>query len=146
MNGAFKRALEEGDFRQLRRLHAEALKHLPPIKSDAEAEITLHIARTASAWLELKKRAWSHRWLVERGLPSQLPDDLRPRAERICPKIVQAVGISLNVRNPLLEAAVPIVRGAMESAVLEAEADGKLGDSKFVTARMTEAREKAWRE
>jgi hypothetical protein len=146
MNADIKRALEEGDFRLLRRLHAAALSHLPGPNSDAEAEMTLHVARTASAWLELKKRAYSHRWLVERGLPSQLPDELKPKAERIYPKVVSAVGISVNSNSELMQPIIPIIRGAMERAVLEADADGKLLDSVHVSARMKEARETAFRE
>jgi hypothetical protein len=35
------------------------------------------------------------------------------------------------------------IRGAMEDAVLEAEADGRLTDAPFVKGRMMEARAKA---
>lgn len=146
MNADFRRAIEDGDFKALRILHETALPHLPGPKSDAEAEASLHMARTQASWLELKRRAYSHRWLTERNLPSMLPDELKPKAERLYPKVVSAVGISVNVKGDWLQPAVPIVRGAMEAAVLEAEADGKLLDSAFVTARMKEAREKAWRE
>lgn len=146
MNAAFKRALEEGDFKLLRKLHAEAMPHLPAPKSDADAETTMHVARTLAAWLPLKLRAYSHRWLDERGLPSQLPDELRPKAERLYPKVVSAVGISVNVMSESLQPAVPIIRGAMERAVLDAEAAGKIDDSEFVRARMAEAKKRAFKE
>lgn len=138
-------ALVAGDIAACRRIWAATNAHLPQPKTKAEAEQIMHVARTATRSIPLRIRAWSHRWLTERGLPSQLPDNLRPRAERLYPRIAAGVGISIQARSPLMHSAVPIIRKAMESAVLEAEADGKLGDSTHVKARMAEARERETR-
>ena len=77
-------------------------------------------------------------------MPSHLPDDLKPKAERMYPRIAEGVGISVNVRNPLLKPAATEVRKAMEDAVSDAYADGRT-DPAFVTKRMQEARDKTWR-
>jgi hypothetical protein len=72
-------------------------------ESDAEALVTLHHARTQAESIALKLRAWSHRWLLEHGYPSGLPDHLKPSAERIYPRVVEGVGISVNFRSPILQ-------------------------------------------
>lgn len=136
---AFRDALEAGDVAGLRALHAHVAPHLPAPKDDAEAQVTLHMARTASSAISLKARAWSHRWLTERGLPSQLPDRLKPSAEQICPRKVGAVGISVNFGSGDLAPAGKLIRGAMEDAVNEAYADRRT-DPVFVSRRMAEAR------
>lgn len=100
----------------------------------------MHRARTEAQSVPFRMRAYSHRWLTERCVASGLPMELRPSAERMVPKVVQAVGIAVKFGNPLLAPAGVEVRRAMEVAVHEADADGKLGDSKFVKARMDEAR------
>jgi hypothetical protein len=147
MRGAdeFRAALEAGDVKEVRRISALAEPHLPQL-SHAEAERVMHDARTRSRSIAFRKRAWSHRWLTERGLPSGLPDRLRPKAEQVCPRTVQAVGIACKADSPLLAPIVPLIRDAMQGAVLEAEADGRLGDSAHVRARMREARERTTRE
>lgn len=100
----------------------------------------IHLARTAANSIPLKLRAYSHRWLLDHGLPSQLPDRLKPKAERMYPQPAKAVGIAVLSKFPEV---VTEVRSAMENAVHEAEADGKLNDSPFVKGRMLEARAKA---
>lgn len=141
---AFRRLLEAGDVDGLVKAWAAVAPHLPRPETREQAEIAMHVARTAAISIEFRHRAWSHRWLTERDLPSHLPDDLKPKAERMYPRIVEGVGISVNVRNPLLKPAAVEVRKAMEVAVEESFADGKK-DPAFVTARMQEAREKTWR-
>jgi hypothetical protein len=56
--------------------------------------------------VSFKARAWSHRWLTERALPSGLPDRLKPSAERVYSRVVEGVGISVNCRNPVLKPAM----------------------------------------
>ena len=90
--------------------------------------------------MQFRKRAYSHSWLRERFLPSQLPDELKPRAERMYPVVFGAVGISTKTRSPLALA----VRGAMEDVVLEAYAD-KRTQPAFLRGRMREARAKVLR-
>jgi hypothetical protein len=76
-------------------------------------------------------------------MPSALPDWLRPRADRLYPKVVEGVGIA--VRGPGHKRALALaLRGAMEVVVQECYADGKT-DPDFVRARMTEARERVFK-
>jgi len=145
MKPAFLDCLERLDIRQAWGLWGAAFPHLPPPENDDGMLIMLHMARTQSPALSLRQRAYSHAWLRERGYPSQLPDHLRQPAERLYPIIASGVGISVNFKSSDLKPAAELIRGAMEGAVYEAEADGKLNDSDHVKARMTEAREKETR-
>src|SRR6185312_14636340 len=87
-----------------------------------------------------RARAWSHRWLVERGHPSGLPDRLKPRAERAYPRIVKAVGIAVKMPAAFREVGLE-VRRAMADAVEILAADGvDLDDRERVQAYMFEAR------
>lgn len=136
----FRRALEEGDFRRLRALHSALLPHIPEPTTDAAAEISLHMARTQADWLDLRKRAWSHRWLSERGLPSQLPDELKPKAERLYPVITEAVFVSANTNSPLLKPVAQQIQRSMCDAVEDCFANGDR-DPHLVRKRMQESRE-----
>lgn len=137
----FRAAIEAGDVKALKRISRAQEPHLPQM-TDAEAELVLHQTRTRSSTVPFKLRAWSHRWLVERGHDSGLPDHLRPNAEQVCPRVVATVGIGVRCRNPLLAPIAPLIRDAMQNAVLDADAHGRLTDSDFVKARMMEARER----
>ena len=97
------------------------------------------MARTASVALPLKLRAYSHRWLLDHNYPSQLPDELKPRAERLYPQHIVAVGISVNSKYALVKDAI---QGAMQNAVVEAYADGNEKQPDIVKKRMLEARQK----
>lgn len=138
---AFREALEAGDVAAVRRLHGIVMPHLPAPKSDVEAEITMHMARTAMAAITPKARYWSHAWLTERAYPSQLPDRLRPSAERMFPRIVEGVGISVNFSSSLLKPAAKLIQKAMGDAVEDAYANGDR-DPILIKARMAEARAK----
>jgi hypothetical protein len=142
MNAAFRDCLETLDVSEGFRLWKAAFPHLPAPENDEGMLTMLHLARTATESLAFKHRAYSHQWLGERGYPSQLPDHLKQSAERLYPRVAAGVGISFKVSDPILRPAYDMVRGAMEGAVMEADADGKLMDSPFVTARMNEAKEK----
>lgn len=136
----FRRCLVDLDVVTARRLWQHVQPDLPQPRDDHETLITLHAARTASAALPLRARAFSHRFLVDHGLPSMLPDHLKPQAEREYPVVAAAVGISVNARSEMLQPVVPLVRSAMEHAVLEAFADGHQDQPAVVSARMKEAR------
>lgn len=138
----FRTALETGDVTLLLRIHPIAFPHLPAPLDHASAEISLHMARTQADWLPIKPRAYSHRWLLERDLPSQLPDALKPSAERLYPVVVEAVLISANSNSPLMRPAMKLVEQAMSDAVSEAHADGRLSDSQFVRGRIQDARKR----
>lgn len=136
--------LEKGDYRALRRFHSELLPHVPAPQSDQDAEVSLHMARTQAEWLSERARCYSHAWLVERGMPSQLPDSLKPQAERLYPRIAEAVFVSVNSNSPLIKPIVPLVQQAMCDAVEDCFANGDR-DPALVRGRMQEAREKTFR-
>ena len=115
-----------------------------PQPTTAQAEAVMHVARTAAENVSFKKRAYSHAWLMERSLPSQLPDHMKPSAQRLYPVVVEGVGISVNFKSPLLREAGEEIQRAMGHAVEETFADG-CHDSTVVTRRMGEARERATR-
>lgn len=87
-----------------------------------------------------KLRFYSHRWLVDHNLPSFLPDPLKARAEREYPVVVTGVGIAVKFGSPLLKPIGDEVAAAMSSAVLEAQADGKLDDVDHLRRRMAQAK------
>lgn len=139
----FRRCLTDCDVSGMRALWAHVSPHLAQPGSDAEALATIHRARTETKSIPLRLRAYSHRWLTERGIPSGLPDIFKPTAERMYPRVVDAVGIG--VRNdrrhlPLTSAIV----SAMSDAVAECYADGRK-EPEFVKMRMGEARERVLR-
>jgi hypothetical protein len=140
---AMQRCLENGDIQGAITLMARIAPHVPQPQTWAEAEATFHRARTAANSVRFTARAYSHAWLVERSMPSALPDWLRPRAERLYPRVVEGVGIA--VRGPGHKRALALaLRTAMEQAVAECYADGKT-DPHFVRARMAGARTKVLR-
>lgn len=140
---AMRQCLEDCDVARLRRLWGEVCPHLPLPTTDEAMLVALHIARTQAASIKFSLRAYSHRWLTERALPSGLPDWLKPRAERMYPVIADAVGISVNT-SPRRRELGNAVRTAMSDAVMEAYADGRR-DPTFVKDRMMEARERVLR-
>jgi hypothetical protein len=139
---AFRQILEAGDVEGCRRFWREIAAHLPQPDSHERAEIVMHMARTAMRSMPFKHRAYSHSWLVERGHPSQLPDALRPAADKIYPKVVEAVGVSVNFSCPHLAPAAAEIEGAMNEAIEDCFANGEK-DPAFVRQRMHDARDKA---
>lgn len=142
---AFRNLLNSGDVEGLRAFWRNASPHLPQPETREQAEIVMHRARTEAESIALDKRAYSHRWLCDRGLPSGLPDELKPRAERIYPRVVEAVGISVNARSEMLKPLARQVERAMADAVEEAFADGRT-DPGFIKARMAEVKARTWRQ
>jgi hypothetical protein len=141
---AFLALLEAGDIAGLQKAWAKISPHLPRPETREAAEIVMHHARTQNRGVTLKARAWSHRWLIERSLPSGLPDELKPKAERMYPVIVDGVGIVVKASNPRLQPLADEVRREMEVAVADAYADGNK-DPAFVKARMEEAKSRTYR-
>ena len=128
----------------MRKLWRHVSPHLPQPNTDEETLSAMHLARTQARSMPLKLRAYSHRWLTERSFPSQLPDHLRPKAERMYPRIVDAVGISVNAKSEFIKPIVPLLRGAMETAVLESYAEGQK-DPSIIKNRMNEAKKTTMR-
>jgi hypothetical protein len=134
-----RRALEEHDVVTCCKLWEHVAPNMPQPKTDAESYFIMHHACTQAANVSLRSRAYSHRWLLDHGYPSGLPDELKPKAERMYPKIADAVGIACGGTSELGRQVAPIVRGAMENVVLEHYADG-VKDPKIIKPRMLDAR------
>ena len=139
---ALRNLLEAGDVAGLCAFWREVLPNMPQPKSRADAEIVMHRARTEAESVSLRKRAYSHAWLCERELPSGLPDNLKPSAQRLYPVIKSGVGISINAKSEWLKPATAEIQRAMEDAVNDAYAEGRTDDD-FVRARMKEAKDRA---
>ncbi len=135
---AFRQVLLERDVAGLRVLFREHFAHLPQPKNDAQAEIMLHSARTQADWIPFPARSWSHRWLIERGLVSGLPDILRPRAERLHPRKVEMVGLFSKNHSPLGNE----IRAAQRGEILELYSHSDSPDAELVRSRLKEARER----
>ena len=138
---AFRRCLIELDVVGVCDLWFHVCPHLPQPKNNEEVLVTIHSARTTAQTVPLKLRCYSHAWLTERGLPSGLPDWWRPKAARLYPHQVTAVGVSVKA---LSEANAPLARAiekAMSDAVQECYADG-VTDPDIVKSRMDAARQR----
>jgi hypothetical protein len=142
MQEHFKQALEALDIPLVRKMAAHIWPQYPHAKTDAEALAHAHHARTQMP-IAFALRAYSHAWLMERSLPSGLPDHMRRRAERMYPVTVNSVGISVRGSSELGRSVAPVIRNAMEYAVNEAYADGHKDEPKVVKGRMMEARKTA---
>jgi hypothetical protein len=128
------------DVERAKEIWRKVSPHLPPITSDEEMLTTLHLARTQSEAVNTRMRFYSHCWLRERGYPSALPDSMRQSADRMYPRTERSVGISLNSRSDLTRPILPLVRNAMEDAVLDIYADRKQDDIDLIKRQMMEAR------
>ena len=69
-----RRCIRECDVAQMRKLWQHIAPHLPQPKDDVEALTSMHYARTVAEFVPLNGRAYSHRWLIDNGYPSGLPD------------------------------------------------------------------------
>lgn len=133
------RCLVDCDVVAIRKLWQHVAPHLPQSEDNADTLVSIHIARTQLGTIPFKLRAYSHRWLIDQGFPSGLPDELRPKAERIYPCIAEGVGISVNARSALFRPIAKLVCASAVEAVMECYAD-KRTEPEFVKARMHEAR------
>lgn len=115
---------------------------MPQPKNNEEALISLHHARTQAGSIPVRLRCWSHSWLVERGLPSGLPDWLKAKADRLYPRRAEAVGISVKAFSAGGVERARAIEKAMSDAVAECYADGER-DPGIIKARMAEARRAA---
>ena len=141
MSGAqFRQALADGDLEALRGIWASAMPHLPQPSREA-AEIAMHRARTETGSLPLRPRAYSHRWLTERGHESGLPDRLKQPAERLYPRVVEAVGYSFTIQSPIFRPAGQVIQDAVCGAIEDIYADAASPEVPMVKARMAEVRD-----
>lgn len=135
------RCLSEVDISGIRRLWHHISPNIPPMNDD-KTFVAIHMARTQTASLPISSRAFSHRWLCDNGFQSYLPDDLKPKAERLYPKIVTSVGISVNFKSAILKPAAKIIERAMCDAVEDAYAEKKT-DADYLRRVMSDARDRA---
>lgn len=123
---AVRQCMLDLDARRARTIWRVIAPHLPPCDSDADMLITLHVMRTEDShltqWFPEKLRFYSHRWLLDKGLPSKLPDRLKPRADRLCPKKVRVLGYA--PAGAAGEEACATIGAAMFEKFQELEADG----------------------
>jgi len=141
---ALRQCLDNGDVGRLLSIWAEVCPHLPQPENWEKANIAFHQARTAAKTINPNKRQYSHVWLKERGLKSDLPDELKTKAEQLGrPVLVDGVGVSVNVLSPSVERQErgASIQDAMECVVSEMYADGDT-DPLIVKPRMMEARER----
>src|SRR5262245_63403080 len=94
-----RRCLLDVDVAGIRKLWRHVAPHLPQPETDYEACAAIHMARTQATFLTVDARCYSHAWLRDENLPSQLPDWLKPKAERMYPVGFSAVGISVSTAN-----------------------------------------------
>lgn len=139
-----RRCLEQCDIAGARALWAHVAPNLPQPADDIVTLATIHHARTQAEYIRFRLRAYSHAWLVERALPSALPDELRPRAQRMYPVIKDAVGIAVGRPNSRHRERNRAIERAMGEAVLECYAENKK-DPAHIYARLREVREKVFR-
>lgn len=133
----FRQALILGDWATCARAWVKLNPGLP-IPSKLEAQKIMHLARTAANSIPLDARAYSHRWCLDMGLPSQLPDNLKPKAERLYPNVVEVVAVmSMKPHEPLNAA----LNGAAMYAVRDALAMGD-DDPALLRRLQAEARKK----
>lgn len=140
----FQRALRERDVPLLRRASAALFPEFPLPESEEEAIAQMHIARTMQSWMTLEERAYSHHWLVDRGLPTMLPPELRPGADRYRPEISKSVGVSHATGKEWLKDASPLIVQAMTRTVENnqdlIDKDPELLKDKILYARSDEFR------
>lgn len=139
----FRNLLEAGDVEGCRAYSRAHTPHLPQAETREDAEVVMHHTRTAVDALTLKARAYSHRWLCERGLPSGLPDELKPSAERLYPRVVEAVLISVLNRKGM-EQAKPIVEAEIAEVVADAYASGRT-DPGYVSGLISDTKARSIR-
>lgn len=137
-----RRCLIECDVAAARKLWHHIAPKAPAPKTDTEALVTIHYARTKSALVNLRLRSYSHHWLIDRGYPSGLPDNVREKADRLYPHIADAVGIAVYSSFP--EAAKYIQR-AMNDAVEDCYADNRR-EPDYVKPRVGENKIRAKKE
>jgi hypothetical protein len=142
-SAAFRQCLETLDIDLMRKLWRHVAPNMPQPESDDDTLVSIHIARTESKTVKTKLRMYSHCWLRERGYPSRLPDHMKVSAERLYPKIVRTVGISVNSSSPLFKPVMKQVQKAMQDAVMDIHADDpELTDDDLITRHMREARKR----
>ncbi len=140
---AFRDALRDGDVSRTRFLWAQVSPEMPQPENDAEAEVIMHQARTAADSVPMQKRIYSHAFLAERGLPSQLPDGMKPPRERRGPPVIfpaALIGVGSLSTSPDRREEAKAMERAMADAVGDMITSG-ITDRERIAKRMWEARD-----
>jgi len=140
---AFRAALYDGDIGRTRHLWAQVSPNMPQPENHDEAEVIMHQARTAADSVPMQKRIYSHAWLAERGLPSQLPDGMKPPRERKGPPVIFSaalIGVGTLSSNTSRREEAKAMERAMADAVGDMITSG-ITDRERIAKRMWEARE-----
>lgn len=143
-----RQCLLEFDLPTMRKLWKHLAPHFPQPGSDEEMTISMHHARTLSRSLPLRARAYSHAWLTERAFPSGLPDELRPVAERMFPRVADAVGIavlSIHSSEEPKRLAGEAVRDIMSGVVMDHYSSDRPRDPTRIKTDMLRARSDFWK-
>lgn len=137
----FRAALRDRDIPLLIKASAVLFPDAP-VPTEAEALVQMHVARTMQGWMTIEERSYSHFWLLEQGLPSMLPPELLPKADRYRPEAKSAVGIVYATGKEWLKPAAPIIGMAMAKAVSDnaelIETDPELLRDKIAFAKSDE--------
>lgn len=137
------RCIRDLDVAGYRRLWRHIAPHLPQPTDDKQAAAMLHHARTQSTKLPLKLRAYSHRYLLDHGLPSGLPDHMKPKAERLYPVVREMVGLSINYSAAFLKPAADEIRSTLEIEVLDAFSGTRTVDHSKLRAHLLDTKDRA---
>ncbi len=143
ISAAFRAALYDGDVQRTRHLWAQVSPEMPQPENYGEAEVVMHQARTAAESVALEKRIYSHAFLAERGLPSQLPDDMKPKRERKGPPVIfpaALIGVGTLSSNADRREEAKAMEKAMADAVGDMITSG-ITDRERISKRMWEARD-----
>lgn len=136
----FKRCMDTLDVAQARRLWRHVCPHLPQPSTDKAMLAQLHMARTMSPLMTRAQRFYSHRYLLDHGMPSGLPDEMKPLYERLYPRVETGVGLALH-GSGWFKPAIPLVGKAMTDSIQDTLADG-VKDPVIIRERMLDAGEK----
>ncbi len=129
------------DVKAFHLMWSRVFPHIPPPQNEDGTLIALHQARTMASSIPMSSRLYSHAWLMERGMRSDLPEELRPEKDIRPTVIVEAVGVAVGTtssRPDRREEAKEIERVMANAAGAAMEAG--IRDPKEVSARMWEAR------
>ncbi len=140
---AFRTALYDGDVHRTRHLWAQVSPDMPQPENYDEAEVIMHQARTAADSVPIHKRIFSHAFLAERGLPSQLPDGLKPPRERKGPPVIfpaALIGVGTFSKRADRREEAKAMEKAMADAVGDMITSG-ITDKGRIAKRMWEARD-----
>ena len=123
--GEMIRVLVDMDHEQYRELWKHLFPHFPSFDGQMNYYVlaSMHMARTQMDPIPDKLRFYSHRWLLDNGFPSQLPDRLKPSAEKLYPVSEGSVGIALQTQSPIMAPILDQIVGAMSDAVMDCYAN-----------------------